>query len=96
MIRVSRGRVGSTWGVVVASQNGEGILSLARADLPENLSALDSIVPVKTLAKKDGKETQILLAPTKAEFDKILQQRLLFDGTCTEFERITPLRMDAY
>jgi hypothetical protein len=86
----------NAWGVVVASLKGEGILSMARAELPENLTSLDSIVPVKTMAKRDNNETQILIRPTKEQFEKILQQRLLFDGTCTEFERIIPLRRDVY
>lgn len=86
----------NAWSVLVVSHKGKGLLSIARADLPENLSALDSIVPVKTLAKSSDKETQILIKPTKEQFEKILQQRLLFDGTCTDFERILPLRIDSY
>ena len=84
------------WGVLVVSHKGEGILSLARAELPENLSGLDSITSVRTLAKKDNTETQILIRPTKEEFERILQNRLLFDASCTEFERIIPLKKHIY
>lgn len=84
------------WAVMVASHKGDGILSLAHADLPENLTVLDSIVPVETLAKRDNQETQILLTPTKEQFERILQQRLLFDTFCSDFERILPLKMDSY
>jgi len=87
----------NAWGVSVVSHKGEGILSLARAELPESLSSLDSITPVRTLAKKDNdEETQIVIMPTKEEFERILQNRLLFDASCTEFERIIPLKEHIY
>jgi hypothetical protein len=84
------------WAVMVVSHRGPDRIVLARADLPEDISRLDSITPVRTLAKRDEKETQILITPTKEEFDLILQRRLLFDSSCTEFERIFPLRIDQY
>ena len=87
----------NVWGVVVVSHKGEGIISLASAELPENLSLLDSISPIRTLAKKeDHKVTQILIIPTRKEFELILQNGLLFDASCTEFERIIPLKDHIY
>ena len=80
------------WGVWVVSHKGEGIISLARAELPENLTNLNFVTPVGTLAKKNNKESQILIKPTKEEFEKILENRLLFDTSCTEFQRIIPLQ----
>jgi hypothetical protein len=81
------------WGVMVVSHEGEGILSLAYAELPENLSVLDSITPVETLAKKDNIETQILIRPTREEFEQILKNRMLFDASYYEFERTFPLKI---
>jgi hypothetical protein len=82
----------NAWGVMLVSHEGEGILSLAYAELPENLSVLDSITPVKTLAKKDNIETQILIRPTRDEFERILKNRILFDASYYEFEQTFPLK----
>jgi hypothetical protein len=82
----------NVWGVMLVSHEGEGILSLAYAELPENLSVLDSITPVETLAKKDNIETQILIRPTREEFEQILKNRILFDASYYEFERTFPLK----
>ncbi|MFD0797333.1 hypothetical protein ACFQZJ_07670 [Maribacter chungangensis] len=79
------------WAVSVASQTGKGILKIARADLPENLEALDSIVPINSVSKINDRETQILIRPTKEQFERILQKGVLFQGSCTEFERILPI-----
>jgi hypothetical protein len=54
-------------------------------------SSIGSIVYLKTLEKRDNQATQILIASTKEQFEKILQQGLLFDASCTAFERIMPL-----
>ena len=83
-----------SWAVMVASNKGGGILTLANADLPENLSRLDSIIPVFPLIQKDTTTTQILISPTKAQFAQILEKGLLFDSSCTEFERILPIKID--
>lgn len=80
------------WTVSVASQTDKGVLKIARADLPENLEALDSIVPIRSLSKNNGRDTQILIRPTKEQFEKILQEGVLFQGSCSEFERIVPLQ----
>lgn len=84
------------WSVTVVSRKGKGVLSLARATLPESLSSLDSITPLETLNDKNDKVTQILLRPTKDEFDRILQNRLVFDASCMEFEQIFPLKTNDF
>ncbi len=81
----------NTWSVMVVSHKSKGVLSLARATLPESLSRLDSVTPLETLKDNNDKETQILLSPTKDEFNRILQNRLIFDASCMEFEQIFPL-----
>lgn len=81
----------NAWAVVVASLKDGGLLSLARAEIPENLAQLDSITPIKTLADQDEKGTQIYITPTAEQFGRILDRGLLFDASCSEFERIIPL-----
>ena len=85
-----------SWAVMVVSKRGLYRLVLARADLRGDISQLDSITPIRTLAKRDNKETQILISPTKGEFERIWQKRLLFDSSCTEFGRIFPLGIDVF
>jgi len=84
------------WAVLVASHKGRGLLSLARAEIPENLSQLDSITPVKTLSERDEEGTQIYITPTAEQFGRILDRRLLFDASCSEFERIFPMEEYIY
>jgi len=86
----------NAWAVLVASHKGLGILSLARAEIPENLSQLDSITPVKILSEHDKEGTQIYITPTAEQFARILDRGLLFDASCTEFERIIPLEEHIY
>jgi len=86
----------NAWAVLVASQKGVGILSMARAEIPENLSQLDSITPVKLLSERDDRGTQIYITPTAEQFARILDRGLLFDASCTEFERIIPLEEHIY
>ncbi|MBT8185243.1 MAG: hypothetical protein KJN76_10405 [Eudoraea sp.] len=86
----------NAWAVLVASLKDGGFLSLARADLPENISQLDSITPVKTLAEQDEKGTQILITPTAEQFGRILDRGLLFDTSCLEFERVIPIEDHLY
>ncbi|AKA34214.1 hypothetical protein [Flagellimonas lutaonensis] len=79
----------NTWAVLVASQK-DDILSLAQADLPEDLSRLKGITPVKALANDNDEKTQIFITPTKEEFEQILNERLLFESSCSVFERVIP------
>lgn len=82
----------NAWAVVVASRKGGGILSIARAEVPENLAQLDSITPVILLSEHDEKHNQIFITPTAEQFGRILDRGLLFDNSCFEFERIIPLK----
>lgn len=86
----------NTWAVLVASHKGVGLLSLARAEIPENLAQLDSITPIKMLSERDGESTQIYVTPTAEQFGRILDRGLLFDTSCSEFERIIPLEKHIY
>jgi len=84
------------WAVLVASHKGAGRLSLARAEIPENLSQLDAITPVKMLSERDEEGTQIYITPTAEQFGRLLNRGLLFDSSCSEFERIFPLQEHIY
>jgi len=86
----------NAWAVLIASHKGVGILSLARAEIPENLAQLDSITPVKILSGRDSESTQIYILPTAEQFGRILDRGLLFDTYCSEFERIIPLEERFY
>ncbi len=79
------------WVVLVVTHKGEGLLSLARAEIPENLVQLDSITPVRILSEPQEERTQIYITPTAEQFGRILDRGLLFDASCSEFERIIPL-----
>ena len=80
----------------MASHKSGGLLSLSRAEIPENLAQLDSITSVKMLSKNDDQGTQIYITPTSEEFGQILDWGLLFDTSCSEFERIIPLEEHFY
>jgi hypothetical protein len=80
------------WGVTVVSLKDYGLISIAHANMPEDLTGLDAITPVRTLSKNNERKTQIYITPTKDQFDQILHRGVLFEGPCTEFERIIPLK----
>tara|TARA_R110002050_G_scaffold83006_3_gene177356 strand:+ start:3612 stop:4331 length:720 start_codon:yes stop_codon:yes gene_type:complete len=84
------------WEVLVVSQRRGDFLSIARADIPDNLAQLDSITTVGTLKGTDSIRTQIYLKPTAKEFERIYDEGLLFDVSCTEYERIFPLKEIIY
>ncbi len=86
----------NAWAVLVASHKGAGLLSLARAEIPENLEQLESITTVKKLSEDDERGMQISITPTAEQFGRILDKGLLFDAYCTEFERIMPLEEHIY
>ncbi len=86
----------NAWAVLVASHKDAGTLSLSRAEIPENLSQLDAITPVKMLTERNEEGTQIYITPTAEQFGRILNRGLLFDSTCSEFERIVPLQEHIY
>ena len=79
------------WEVTIISQKSQDILSITRAKLPDNLDDLKRITSVTKLKTDDDENAvQIKIAPTMIEFDKILNDQLLFDGKCIEFKRILP------
>jgi ribosomal protein S24E len=80
----------NAWLVLVASLQGGRTLSLSRAEIPDNMASLDSITPVHILSRNGDSGTQILITPTAEAFGRILDRGLLFDTTCSEFERIFP------
>ncbi len=86
----------NAWAVSVASLKANGLLSIARADFPENLSSLEAITPVRTLSEGNERNTQIYITPTKEQFEQILQKGVLFQGSCSEFERIIPIQPRNY
>jgi hypothetical protein len=86
----------NAWAVLVASHKGAGLLSLSRAEVPENLTQLDSITPVKITSKNSERGTQIHITPTADQFGRILEKGLLFNTSCSEFERIIPMEEHIY
>ncbi|NAY91364.1 hypothetical protein GTQ34_05475 [Muricauda sp. JGD-17] len=81
------------WAVLVVSALTPDVLTISKAELPEDLSQLQGITPVSTLAKDKDRETQIFITPTKAQFELLMDKKLLFQESCTEFERVFPARM---
>jgi len=78
------------WEVKIISLKPEGLLSLSKVDYPENLTELENITTIKKIDSSD--RMQILVSPTKIEFDKILNKKLIFAGNCQEFEPISSLK----
>lgn len=74
------------WEVKIISLNPEGSLSVFKVNYPENLTELKAITKVKILESRDRE--QILISPTKAEFDQILDKKLIFTGNCQEFKPV--------
>lgn len=72
------------WEVKILSLNPEGSVSISKVNYPENLTELKTITTVKTVENRDRE--QILISPTKAEFDQILDKKLIFTGNCQEFK----------
>lgn len=81
----------NAWMILVASLRPEGTLAISRAELPEDLSQLEKITDVKTTASDNDRVTQIFITPTQEQFETILQKKILFEGNCTEFERVIPV-----
>ncbi len=74
------------WEVKIISKTENGYLNLSRVDYPENLTNLDSLTTVKRV--EDTYREQIIITPTKAEFDQILNSKIIFGNTCQEFKPI--------
>lgn len=80
------------WDVTIMSLKQQDILSFIKANMPDNLEDLQQITAVEeSKSEKMEKPAQIKISPTKAEFDQILKQKLVFDGACLEFKRILPI-----
>lgn len=81
----------SAWGVTIISLEHPDALSIKKTALPSNLDALESITPVDSHKnQKDDSVIQIKISPTKAEFNQIISEGVLFDGSCVDFKRVYP------
>lgn len=78
------------WEVKIMTLKPEGFLSISKVNYPENLKELETITPVKIIESRERE--QILVSPTKAEFDQILDKKLIFTGNCQEFKPIDNLK----
>jgi len=81
-----------TWEVLVVSQSSDGLLTISKATIPEDLAKLDSITTINFLKDSERTQTQIYLKPTAKEFARIYNDGLLFSKSCTYYERIFPLK----
>ncbi|MDO1513925.1 hypothetical protein Q2T41_14785 [Maribacter confluentis] len=81
-----------TWEVLVVSQRRDELLTISKAEIPEDLAKLDAITKVGLLNGPDRVRTQIYLKPTAKEFERIYNEGLLFSKSCTEYKRIFPLK----
>jgi len=80
------------WGVTIISLKSADALSITKAALPESLDAIERITPVSRVKDLESDNIiQIQISPSQAEFNDILNQGLLFDGACVEFDRIYPI-----
>lgn len=80
------------WEVMVFSLKHQDVLSIAMANIPDNLEELEQITPIEKLKTDENKNpVQIKIAPSQAEFDQILSKGLLFNNACYEFKRIFPI-----
>lgn len=82
------------WEVKILSLKPEGFLSISKVNYPENLKELETITTVKIIKSRESE--QILVSPTKAEFDEILDKKLIFTGNCQEFKLIGNLKNEYY
>lgn len=78
------------WEVKLLTLRPTGSIAISQVDYPENLTDLQTITTVKTLDSRARE--QILISPTKAEFDQILDKNLIFTGACQEFRPIVPFK----
>lgn len=76
------------WQLWLLSKDQLGNLVLSKTKLPERMSKLEAITPVKDIAQ-DTERPQFEINPTKAEFKKLLQTRLIFEE-CDYYEWIRP------
>ena len=76
------------WQLWLLSKDQLGNLTLSKTKLPDDMSQLEAITPVKDLAK-DGDRPQFEISPTKAAFKRLLHTRLIFEE-CDYYEWIRP------
>lgn len=74
------------WEVKIITLKPTGIITVSKVDYPENITDLATITTVKVIDR--SKREQILISPTKTEFDQILDKNLIFTGNCQEFKPI--------
>jgi hypothetical protein len=81
-----------TWEVAILSFKNPDMLSITKANLPDNLDELERVTTVEKFKTDENEKTiQIKISPTQTEFDQILSLGLVFEGACIEFKRIFPL-----
>lgn len=73
------------WEVWVLTLDGLGNLSVAKAEIPDDLKKLESITEVKDIGTPD--RPQLQLSPSRTEFRKLLHSDMLFKE-CDYFIRI--------
>jgi len=76
------------WQLWLLSKDQTGNLALSKTILPENMKKLEAITLVKDLTEDDDRP-QYEINPTKAEFKKLLQTRLIFEE-CDYYEWVQP------
>ncbi|MDG1729495.1 MAG: hypothetical protein P8K68_07835 [Algibacter sp.] len=80
----------ASWEVKVLSLEQKNILTIAKAEIPEDFELLKEITDIEqTNYSESNKIRQIKIAPTQKEFNQILKQGLLFDSSCSEFFRMS-------
>ena len=78
-----------SWEVKVLTLNQNNMLTIAQAEIPQDLDELKHITHVDEVNYSENEKIrQIKIAPSKEEFNQILKQGLLFDGSCMELIRI--------
>ncbi len=79
----------SSWEVKVLTLNENNMLTIAHAEIPQDLEELKHITRVDEVNDTENEKIrQIKISPSKDEFNQILKQGLLFDGSCMELIRI--------
>lgn len=78
-----------SWEVKVLTLNQNSMLTMAQAEIPQDLEKLKHITKVDEVNYSENEKIrQIKISPSKDEFNQILKQGLLFDGSCMELIRI--------
>ena len=79
-----------SWEVKVLTLNQNNMLTIAQAEIPQDLEELKHITHVDEVNYSENEKIrQIKIAPSKDEFNQILKQGLLFDGSCMELIKIS-------